>query len=133
MKFLPVLFFLVVSFSSCSKKEKRKDVLPVKEMSDVMWDLVRADQYVSSLILKDSTRNKKDESVKLYDQIFHIHKITSAQFKTSYNYYTSRPDLFRPILDSLAKRKVEPSLLRPAHSINKDSLIKQTFRKRPQK
>jgi len=70
-----------------------------------MWDMLRADEYVSNFLLKDSTRKKKNESLKLYREIFSIYKISEQQFKESLDYYTSRPDLFQPIIDSLAKRK----------------------------
>ncbi len=120
-------FILLVSFFSCSEKEKRKDILSQNQMEEVMWDLMRADQYVSGFLLKDSTHNKKNESVKLYEEIFFIHKITRDQFKTSFDYYTSRPDLFRPIIDSLSKRKVTTHLF-PTHPINRDSLAKHGFK-----
>jgi len=70
-----------------------------------MWDMIRADQYVSDFLLKDSTKKRKPESIKLYEEIFQIHKISREQFKNSLDYYTSRPELLRPILDSLAKKK----------------------------
>ncbi len=94
-----------------------------------MWDMIRADQYVSDLLSKDSSRNKKNESIKLYDEIFHIHKVTPGQFKKSLDYYSSQPDLFQPIIDSLAKRKNEfmpPST--NTHTIA-DTVVKPFFRK----
>src|SRR3954470_1362192 len=100
MKMSPGILFLFISFFSCSEKESEQDILPENEMREVMWDMMRADQYVSGF-LTDSTYNKKNESIKLYEQIFHIHKITQEKFKASFNYYSSRPDLFRPIIDSL--------------------------------
>ena len=98
-----------------------------------MWDMIRADQYVAGILSRDSTRNKKDESVKLYDEIFYIHKITHGQFKSSLDYYSSQPDLFRAIIDSLAKRKAE--LIPPSADTHKipDTVQKPFFRKRPQK
>jgi hypothetical protein len=106
----------------CAKKTKSTGMLTQEKMREVMWDLIRADQYVSDYLAKDSTRNKKNESRELYEQVFHLHKITGSQFKTSLDYYTSQPDLFRPIIDSLAKRKKEfmlpPS---PKHIFNADS------------
>jgi hypothetical protein len=119
---------LITPFFSCSDREQKKDVLPENEMREVMWDMMRADQYVGSF-LKDSTHNKKDQSIALYEEIFHIHKITREQFKTSYDYYSSRPDLFRPILDSLAKRRIESPHLRPGHPGRKDSLTKPLLHK----
>jgi hypothetical protein len=76
-------------------------------MREVMWDMIRADQYVTDFLIRDSSKKKKDESVKLYDEIFRLHKITADEFKKSLAYYSSRPDLMRPIIDSLATRKNE--------------------------
>lgn len=129
MKFVAGILLVIITFFSCSKKESKSDILPEGEMREIMWDMIRADQYVASFLLKDSTRNKKDESVSLYEEIFHIHKITRKQFKTSFDYYSSRPDLFRPIMDSLAKRKVEPTRIRSNRPVRKDSLIKPILRK----
>ena len=91
---------------------------------------MRADQYVAAFLLKDSTYHKKDESIRLYEEIFHIHKITREKFKASFDYYSSRPDLFRPIIDSLAQRKIEPPHPRSTRPVRKDSLIKPLLRKR---
>jgi len=131
MKFLPGILLLLISFFSCSEKNQKKDILPEKEMREVMWDMIRADQYVAAFLLKDSTHTKRDESIRLYEDIFHIHKITREEFKASFDYYSSRPDLFRPITDSLAKRKIESPHLRPTHPVRKDSLVKPLLRKVP--
>src|SRR6185295_8648756 len=127
-KFVAGILFIVVFFS-CSEKEHKKGILPESEMREIMWDMMRADQYVAAFLLRDSTHNKKDESIRLYEEIFHIHKITREQFKTSFDYYSSRPDLLRPIVDSLAKRKIEPAHIRTTHPARKDSLVKPILRK----
>jgi len=91
-----------------------------------MWDMIRADQYATDYLLRDSTKKRKEESVKLYDEIFRIHKITADEFKKSLAYYSARPDLLGPIIDSLATRKNEP----PPTSIQRpgiDSAIKKKF------
>src|SRR5215471_3548463 len=106
MKFLFSIIFLI-SILSCARKVKQEKILPQNKMREVMWDMIRADQYVADFLLKDSTKNKKDESVKLYGQVFQLHKITADEFKKSLAYYSSRPDLLRPIIDSLATRKNE--------------------------
>lgn len=130
MRILPGILVLLVSFFSCSEKEQKKDILPENEMRDIMWDMMRADQYVGAFLPKDSTHNKKDQSIALYEEIFHIHRVTREQFKSSFDYYSSRPDLFRPIIDSLAKRRIESPHLRPGHPVNKDSLSKPFLPKR---
>ncbi|HET9825960.1 MAG TPA: DUF4296 domain-containing protein [Chitinophagaceae bacterium] len=124
---LGIVLAMIVTFS-CSEKKNRSDVLPEKKMREVMWDMIRADQYVSDFVLRDSTKKKKEESVNLYEQIFNLHKITREQFKKSLEYYSSRPDLFRPIVDSLAVRKNElpPHPTRPI--ISDSALkVKQSF------
>jgi hypothetical protein len=116
-------------FFSCLQKEKKPNVLPENKMREVMWDMMRADQYVSDLVSKDSSRNKKNESIKLYDEIFHIHKVTRGQFKKSLDYYSSQPDLFQPIIDSLAKRKNEFT----PPGTNTHTIADTFFRKHPKK
>jgi Domain of unknown function (DUF4296) len=125
MKFLLSIGLVIIIFS-CARKEKQEKILPEKKMREVMWDMIRADQYVSDFLLRDTTKRKKDESVKLYDEIFRLHKITADEFKKSLAYYSSRPDLMRPIIDSLATRKNEyppPGMQRP----EKDSLKMKQF------
>src|SRR5437762_12428050 len=129
MKFFSGILLFIILFLSCTKNSGKPAVLPQNKMTAVMWDIIRADQYVSDFLLRDSTRNKKAESIRLYDEIFHIHKITQQQFKKSLEYYSSRPDLFQPIVDSLAKRKNESSPFLPARPIKKDSLIRSLQRK----
>ena len=130
MKYFPAFFLLLILLFSCARKEN-KNVLPENKLREVMWDLIRADQYVADYLMRDSTRNKKDESMKLYEEIFHLHKISRDQFKRSLAYYSSQPDLLRPIIDSLAKRKSEfmfpPTSVHPfpADSSNKPTFHRQ--------
>jgi hypothetical protein len=133
MKIFLSILLLGFLFFSCSQKEKKPNVLSENKMKEVMWDMIRADQYVTDLLSKDSSRNKKNESIKLYEEIFHIHKVTPGQFKKSLDYYSSQPDLFQPIIDSLAKRKNEftpPGT--NTHTIA-DTVVQPFFRKHPKK
>lgn len=129
MKIFVGILLLLTSFISCSRKDQKKNILPEKEMREVMWDLMRADQYVAAFLPHDSAHNKRDQSIKLYEEIFQIHKITREQFKTSFDYYSSRPDLFQPIVDSLAQKKFESPHARPPRAVRKDSLTKPLLRK----
>jgi hypothetical protein len=127
---LRFLLFTTILFS-CGKKEEKTDVLSQNKMREVMWDMIRADQWVSDLLIKDSSKNKKEESIKLYEEVFHIHRITKDEFKKSLDYYSSRPDLFRPVIDSLAKRKND-FVPTKTHSV-RDSIMKKRIRQREQK
>ena len=70
-------------------------------MRKIMWDLMRADAFVTEFVMKDSTRDRKTESAILYEKVFAIHSTTQENFKKSMTFYESRPDLFKVITDSL--------------------------------
>ena len=101
MRFFLFISLIVLTFGCIQDKKIPKDVLPQNEMRKVMWDLMRADAYVSTFIMKDSTKNQKTESVILYEKIFDIHSTTQETFKKSLLFYQNRPDLFKAISDSL--------------------------------
>ncbi|MES1218120.1 MAG: DUF4296 domain-containing protein [Bacteroidota bacterium] len=91
---------------SCSSKEKiPQDVLSQPQMQVVLWDILRTDEFVLNYVKKDSLHNKKDESTRLYEEVFRIHKTTKEQFKKSVDYYNSHPEMLKVILDSLESRK----------------------------
>ena len=97
-----LFFILTIFFSGCVRSNKvPKGIISQNEMRKLMWDLMRADAYVSDFIMKDSTRNPKTESVILYEQVFNIHSTTEETFKKSLAFYQSRPDLLKIITDSL--------------------------------
>jgi hypothetical protein len=94
-----LLFF----FIGCTNQYKvPKDVLPKDKMEVVLWDMILADRYSANFLVKDSTKNLKEETFKMYDQVFTLHKITRQQFVKSFKYYLARPDIAQKMLDSLA-------------------------------
>ena len=70
-----------------------------------MWDLIRADQLSQELILRDTSKKAKRENLRLYQDVFKLHKITKEEFDVSYNFYNKRPDIFRVMIDSLQAKK----------------------------
>ena len=103
MRLLISFLFLSFALVSCSNdKEIPKKIIPQKEMQTILWDLLLADRYASQYISKDTTKHIKIENLKLYDQVFQIHKITKAQFIESFDYYLQRPDLTKVMFDSLS-------------------------------
>jgi hypothetical protein len=101
-----------------------------------MWDLMRADAYVTDFIMKDSTCDKKVESIKLYEKIFSIHSTTRETFKKSLAFYQSRPDLLKVINDSLRideKKSQNPDEKKPQIDtpLRKMRLNKKLIEKKP--
>ncbi|MBO9633092.1 MAG: DUF4296 domain-containing protein, partial [Chitinophagaceae bacterium] len=104
---------LALGLTACSDKNRvPSDVLDRDEMQAVMWDMIQADRYAAMFFPSDSVRKKdiKTETLKLYDQVFQIHKISQEEFVRSYKFYLSRPDISKGMFDSIyssANRKRE--------------------------
>jgi hypothetical protein len=129
-------FLIVFTFfllSACkSKNVVPSGVLPQKKMQAVLWDMMRADQFLADYVLNKDTSLKQDkESINLYQQILSINKITQEDFLNSFSYYKSHPLLLKAIMDSIAnapaqiivdtvKPQVIVDSIKPA--IGKDSL-----------
>jgi putative lipase involved disintegration of autophagic bodies len=91
---------------SCSSRDKiPDDILPQPRMQALVWDMLRTDEFVTNYIRNDSVHNKKDESTRLYEQVFRIHKTNRDQFKKSIIFYNGHPDLLKGVFDSLENRK----------------------------
>ena len=137
MRFFFFITLIILTFGCIQDKKIPKDVLPQNEMRKVMWDLMRADAYVSTFIMKDSTKNQKTESAILYEKIFDIHSTTQEAFKKSLAFYQDRPDLFKAISDSLRsdeRKALEPQELKKPEldtTYRKMKLNKKLTEKKP--
>lgn len=101
------LFFLLNLFlflTGCKNSKKiPAGVLTQNEMQLIMWDLIRADEYVSNFLLKDSGIIEKQARLQYYNDIYKIHETDEEQFRQSLSFYQSRPDLMKVIMDSLRR------------------------------
>ena len=137
MRFFLFINLTILTVGCIQDKKIPKDVLPQNEMRKVMWDLMRADAYVSTFIMKDSTKNQKTESAILYEKIFDIHSTTQEVFKKSLAFYQERPDLFKAISDSLRideRKALEPQELKKPDldtTYRKMKLNKRLIEKKP--
>lgn len=103
-------FFLTAFLLACSNNTSvPKDVLPPAKMGAVLYDVIAADEMVDFLKLGDSTYQPFSRRTALYDTVFRIHSTTKNEFKKSLEYYQSRPDLLKGLLDSLQKRLTDTS------------------------
>jgi hypothetical protein len=104
MKQLFAIGLIMIFFApACSHQYKiPADILPKEKMQEVLWDMIQADRYATIFLSKDSSKNIKEETFDLYEQVFSIHKITRQEFVKSMKYYLDRPDISQVMLDSLA-------------------------------
>lgn len=104
--FLYLLLGCLFIMACESNKSIPAGVLPPEKMQEVVWDLMRADQFVVSFALpKDSSLNKESEKIKWYNRVLAIHRISEQQFKESFRYYQTRPDLVATMMDSIARKE----------------------------
>ncbi len=112
-----ILFIGLALMNSCGNKDQLPaGVLKPEKMQAVLWDVIKADVFTTDFIKKDSSKNATAENLKLQQQIFAIHKITKADFYTSYDYYKTNTVEFKKIIDSMvtqAERKKELKPLSP--------------------
>lgn len=101
-----VCLLTIIFLVGCSGKDKiPSGVIPREKMEKILWDMMEADQYASIYLVKDSSRgNEKMETLKLYQTIFELNKVSRDEFRESYQFYLGRPDLTRSIFDSLLTR-----------------------------
>jgi hypothetical protein len=123
-----LILFAVIFLAGCRGKDRIPiGILPQKKMQAVMWDMMRADQFLADYVLnKDSSLKKQTESIQLYQKIFLIHNIKKEVFQKSLSFYKSRPDLMKAIMDSMSKMplKVSSDTLKPKQVA--DTLQKKT-------
>ena len=101
---LVCLSALVWCLAGCTDKDKiPAGVLPKEKMQKVLWDVIQAERFRETFI-RDSSKDLKAETFKLYAQVFAIHKVTKDEFAKSYKFYMGRPDIAREMFDSLATK-----------------------------
>src|SRR5688572_16959109 len=98
-----ILMLLLICIS-CSNDHLPDGILPEARMREVLWDVMRTDEWVNYESVKDSSLNKYQRSMEMYAKVFRIHKITEAQFRKSFQYYEAHPKLLKPVFDSLQQR-----------------------------
>lgn len=105
-----LFLFLAVSLLACSDGDIPRDILPKRRMQAVLWDLLRAGEYLDVHVLSRDTTgiDKNAKMQEWYDQVFRLHRVTRAEFQKSYTYYQDHPVLMREVLDSLSKKPTPP-------------------------
>ena len=130
MKKLFFLFYLGLLLIYSCREGRPKEVLSFNDMRAVMWDMMRADQFMADYIFaKDSMANKTMVSSEWYGKILTLHGISQQAFKKSYQYYSEHPKLLKDLMDSVSKQADTSAAWspRPADSARKDirSIIAQ--------
>jgi hypothetical protein len=92
---------LVFTFISCSNRDTTipKDVLPVNKMKLIVWDLVQAGAYASTLSEKDTS--EKNLNTAYLAEALKMHQISKEDFFKSFDFYQQHPVLNKQLFDSI--------------------------------
>lgn len=115
--FICVLFI----FARCSENPIPKGILAPYEMKKIVYDILKADEYINNFISKDTVVNVKMKRSIIYAQVFTLHNTNRKEFYTSYKYYQEHPDIQKALFDSLlataTREKVMPSHVLPVKPV----------------
>ncbi len=113
-------FLMVFILIACSSSPVPKGIIPPNQMQKVLFDLIKADEFLTNFAVKDSTINLKTRRISLYEHVFTIHHISKEDFYKSYRYYQQHPDKNKVLFDSLYavvnRKKIEeikPKIVKP--------------------
>jgi hypothetical protein len=98
---LPAFLLLFIGWSCAGKDELPKGVLGAKAMGKVMTDIALAESYIENFYPKKANGPRDSAIGREVDKVLSMHDVSQEVFRVSYQFYKSRPDLFRVILDSV--------------------------------
>ena len=98
-------WLVFVMLISCSgRNEGGKFVIDEDKMANIMYDVLLAESYAESYLMKDTTLSK-DSLLKVeMDRVMKVYGITAAKFSESYLYYKAHPLQLERVLDSAHER-----------------------------
>ncbi|MEN9951785.1 MAG: hypothetical protein RLZZ520_53 [Bacteroidota bacterium] len=104
---LIICCLLATTIVSCAdKKGSSQEIVEQDKMANIMYDVLLAESFVESYLMKDTTLNK-DSLLKVeMDKVLKVYGITSNTFSQSYLYYKAHPLLLETVMDSAHERAV---------------------------
>jgi len=107
MRIFLFIFLFSIAFFECTKRDKVPGhILSQQKMQAIMWDMMRADRFISNFVLsKDTSLNADSVRINLYQRVFLIHNISKEKFRESFDYYKDHTHLLKILLDSLDVRQ----------------------------
>ncbi len=94
-----ILSFLC--FSCSSRKQIPADILGPAAMEKILFDIALAEEFAVSYLARDTIVDKDSAMTAEVEKVMKIHKTSQEKFRDSYDFYKSRPDLFKVIVDTV--------------------------------
>lgn len=106
LKLLLTGFIAIIIISCSGNKSGGASLIDEDKMANIMYDVLLAESYVESYLMKDTTLNK-DSLLKVeMDKVMKVYGISSTNFTESYLYYKAHPLQLEKVMDSAHERAV---------------------------
>ncbi len=100
LKLVPVLFFLLLIQSGCTKRVRVPSEFPNEDsLAVILADLYYMEATLSQS--RDYVRGNEEEMIKYYKYIFNKHNITKQEYDTAFSWYTEHPELLSEVYDKV--------------------------------
>jgi hypothetical protein len=96
-----ILLLLTFVFSCTGRNTIPSGILKQDQMEKVLYDVLIAEGYSETYLYKDSSHKKEYWMNEQLDKVLAIHKVSQETFMKSYDFYKNRPDLLKPIMDTM--------------------------------
>jgi hypothetical protein len=101
MSKISVAIIIFLFFVRCTPQDKKipSEILPVDSMKIIVWHLIEAGDYATSVKEKDTTIKSLD--TKYFSEVLKLHHIDKSSFFKSFNFYQSHPYFNNVLFDSI--------------------------------
>jgi hypothetical protein len=100
-----IILILLVFVFSCGRKDKVPEgVLEPAKMEKVITDLLMSESFAESYLLLDTSKKRDEWFTGELNKVLAIQDVTQVQIRKSLDFYKTRPDLFKVIIDSINAR-----------------------------
>lgn len=100
------LFSLMILLIVACRSATSYEILSESEMQMIVWDLLRANGLAQAEVLKNGKVESLLSDAEKYKQVFSSYSMRREDFLKSYNYYLTRPDRLKVILDSVSNMAI---------------------------
>lgn len=107
-------------WAACSPQPPAPEV-DINTMKGIIWDLMKADEYVLNVRARDSSEDVKPILAKYQATVYQLHKIAEADFKKAYKQYAENPVLMKELYDSVlavSQRRSRAQIIPTSPKIN---------------
>jgi hypothetical protein len=101
---LIILVVLIFAFSCKGKDKVPEGVLEPAKMEKVMTDLLMSESFAESYLLIDTSKKRDEWFTGELNKVLAVQDVTQDQVRKSLDFYKTRPDLFKVIIDSINAR-----------------------------